>query len=460
MLEKFFKLKENGTNVKTEIIAGITSFMTMAYILAVNPSIMSAAGMDHGAVFTATALAAFIGTLAMALFANYPFALAPGMGLNAYFAYTVVLGMGYSWQYALAAVFAEGIIFIVLSLTNVREAIFNAIPQNLKSAVSVGIGLFIAFIGLQNAHIVIGGSTLLQLFSVDGYNEVNGVSATFHDVGITVLLAIIGIIITGALVIKNVKGNILWGILITWLLGIICQFTGLYVPNAEIGYYSLLPDFSAGLSIPSLAPIFMKLDFTAIPIAEFVVIIFAFLFVDIFDTLGTLIGVASKADMLDNDGKLPKIKGALLSDAVGTTVGAMCGTSTVTTFVESASGVAEGGRTGLTSLVSAVLFALSLFLSPIFLAIPSFATAPALIVVGFLMLTSVTKIDFDDLTEAIPAFIAIIAMPFLYSISEGIALGVISYVIINVCTGKAKDKKISPLMYALAVIFVLKYVFL
>ena len=460
MLEKFFKLKENGTNVKTEIIAGITSFMTMAYILAVNPSIMSAAGMDHGAVFTATALAAFIGTLAMALFANYPFALAPGMGLNAYFAYTVVLGMGYSWQYALAAVFAEGIIFIVLSLTNVREAIFNAIPQNLKSAVSVGIGLFIAFIGLQNAHIVIGGSTLLQLFSVDGYNEVNGVSATFHDVGITVLLAIIGIIITGALVIKNVKGNILWGILITWALGMICQLTGLYQPNPELGFYSMFPDFSAGFGIKSMAPTFMKLDFSKIASLDFLAVVFAFLFVDLFDTLGTLIGVASKADMLDKDGKLPKIRGALMSDAIGTTVGAMFGTSTVTTFVESASGVAEGGRTGLTAAVAAILFGLSLFLSPIFLAIPSFATAPALIVVGFLMISSILKIDFNDYTESIPAYIGIIAMPFMYSISEGISLGIISYVVINLVCGKANEKKISPLLYILAVLFVLKYIML
>ena len=460
MLEKFFKLKENGTNVKTEIIAGITSFMTMAYILAVNPSIMSAAGMDHGAVFTATALAAFIGTLAMALFANYPFALAPGMGLNAYFAYTVVLGMGYSWQYALAAVFAEGIIFIVLSLTNVREAIFNAIPQNLKSAVSVGIGLFIAFIGLQNAHIVIGGSTLLQLFSVDGYNEVNGVSATFHDVGITVLLAIIGIIITGALVIKNVKGNILWGILITWALGLICQGVGLYVPNPDLGFYTLIPDFSNGLSIPSIAPIFCKMDFSGILSLNFVVILFAFLFVDMFDTIGTLIGVSTKAGMLDKDGKLPKIRGALMSDAIGTTVGAMFGTSTVTTFVESASGVAEGGRTGLTATVAAILFGLSLFLSPIFLAIPSFATAPALIVVGFLMISSILKIDFNDYTESIPAYIGIIAMPFMYSISEGISMGIISYVVINLVCGKAKEKKISPLLYILAVLFILKYIML
>ena len=331
MLEKFFKLSENGTDVKTEIIAGITTFMTMAYILAVNPSILSAARMDQGAVFTATALASLIGTLLMALFANYPFALAPGMGLNAYFAYTVVLGMGYTWEFALTAVFVEGLIFIVLSLTNVREAIFNAIPKNLKAAVSVGIGLFIAFIGLQNENIVIGGSTLLQLFSVDGYNEVNGTAATFNDVGITVLLAIIGIIITGFLVVKNIKGNILWGILITWILGIICQFAGLYVPNPELGFYGLLPDFSNGLSVPSLAPVFAKLDFSGIFSLNFVVIIFAFLFVDMFDTIGTLIGVSSKAGMLDENGKLPRIKGALMADAVATTAGAVLGTSTTTT---------------------------------------------------------------------------------------------------------------------------------
>ena len=460
MLEKVFKLSENKTDAKTEILAGITTFMTMAYILAVNPSILSATGMDSGAVFTATALAAFIGTLLMAIFANYPFALAPGMGLNAYFAYTVVLGMGYSWEYALTAVFAEGIIFILLSATNVREAIFNAIPQNLKAAVSVGIGLFIAFIGLQNAKIVIGGSTLLQLFSVDKYNEVNGVSASFNDVGITVLLAIIGIIVTGILVVKNITGNILWGILITWLLGIICQFTGLYVPNADLGFYSLLPNFSNGLSIPSLSPIFCKLDFSGIFSLNFIVILFAFLFVDLFDTIGTLIGVSAKADMLDENGKLPRIKGALMADAVATTVGAVIGTSTTTTFVESASGVSEGGRTGLTSVTTAILFGLSLFLSPIFLAIPSFATAPALVIVGLYMLTNVTNIDFNDMSEAIPCYVCIIAMPFFYSISEGISMGVITYVALNLITGKAKEKKVSILMYVLAVLFVLKYVFL
>ena len=460
MLEKVFKLSENKTDAKTEILAGITTFMTMAYILAVNPSILSATGMDSGAVFTATALAAFIGTLLMAIFANYPFALAPGMGLNAYFAYTVVLGMGYSWEYALTAVFAEGIIFILLSATNVREAIFNAIPQNLKAAVSVGIGLFIAFIGLQNAKIVIGGSTLLQLFSVDKYNEVNGVSASFNDVGITVLLAIIGIIVTGILVVKNIKGNILWGILITWLLGIICQFTGLYVPNADLGFYSLLPNFSNGLSIPSLSPIFCKLDFSGIFSLNFIVILFAFLFVDLFDTIGTLIGVSAKADMLDENGKLPRIKGALMADAVATTVGAVIGTSTTTTFVESASGVSEGGRTGLTSVTTAILFGLSLFLSPIFLAIPSFATAPALVIVGLYMLTNVTNIDFNDMSEAIPCYVCIIAMPFFYSISEGISMGVITYVALNLITGKAKEKKVSILMYVLAVLFIFKYVFL
>ena len=460
MLEKIFKLSENKTDVKTEILAGITTFMTMAYILAVNPSILSAAGMDSGAVFTATALAAFIGTLLMAALANYPFALAPGMGLNAYFAYTVVIGMGYSWQYALTAVFAEGIVFIVLSLTNVREAIFNAIPLNLKSAVSVGIGLFIAFVGLQNANIVIGGSTLLQLFSVDGYNAAKGVEASFNNVGITVILALIGIIVTGILVVKNVKGNILWGILITWGLGIICQFAGLYVPNPEIGFYSLLPDFSNGLSIPSLAPIFAKLQFDGVFSLDFLVILFAFLFVDLFDTLGTLVGVSSKAGMLDENGKLPNIKGALLADAVATTAGAVLGTSTTTTFVESASGVSEGGRTGLTAVTTAILFGLSLFLSPIFLAIPSFATAPALVIVGLYMLSNVISIDFSDMSEAIPCYVCIIAMPFFYSISEGISMGIITYVAINLITGKAKEKKISALMYVLAVLFILKYIFL
>lgn len=455
-LEKIFHLKENKTDVKTEVIAGITTFMTMAYILAVNPSVLSACGMDSGAVFTATALAALIATLLMAAFSNYPFVLAPGMGLNAYFSYTVVLQMGYSWQTALAAVFIEGIVFILLSLTNVREAIFNAIPMNLKHAVSVGIGLFIAFIGLQNAHIVVDSATLVGVYSFKS-SVANGL---FNSEGITVVLALVGILVTGILVVKGVKGNILWGILITWGLGILCQLLGIYQVNPEIGMYSLLPDFSNGISVPSLAPTLMQMDFSGILSLDFFVVMFAFLFVDLFDTLGTLIGVASKADMLDKDGKLPRIRGALLSDAIGTSVGAMLGTSTTTTFVESASGVAEGGRTGLTAVVAAILFGLSLFLSPIFLAIPSFATALALVVVGFLMLTSITKINFDDFTEAIPAYVAIIAMPFMYSISEGIAMGVISYVVINVVTGKMKEKKISPLMYVLAVLFIGKYIML
>lgn len=452
-MENFFKLKEHGTDVKTEVIAGLTTFMTMAYILAVNPSILGATGMDTGAIFTATALASAIGSFCMALFANLPFVLSAGMGLNAYFAYTVVLGMGYSWEVALTAVFVEGIIFIILSLTNVREAIFNAIPASLKVAVSVGIGLFITFIGLQNAHIVVDGSTLVGLFSFNGSVK----AGTFQSEGITVVLALIGLLITAFLVIKNVKGNILLGILITWVLGIICQLTGLYVPNAEAGFYSLIP--SGIISAPaSVAPTLFKMDFSAIASLNFVVVVFAFLFVDIFDTLGTLIGCATKANMLDKEGKLPGIKGALMADAVGTTVGACLGTSTITTFVESSSGIAEGGRTGLTSIVSGLLFILALFFSPIFLAIPSFATAPALIVVGFFMMQSVVKINWSDMLEAIPAFICIFAMPFMYSISEGISFGVISFVVLNAVAGKAK--KITPLMWVLAVLFILKYIFL
>ena len=444
MLEKMFKLKMNNTDVKTEVLAGITTFMTMAYILAVNPSLLSASGMDSGAVFTATALAACVGTLLMSLLANYPFALAPGMGLNAYFAFTVVLGMGYSWQFALTAVLVEGIIFVILSVTNVREAIFNAIPMTLKAAVSVGIGLFIAFIGLQNSKIVVNNDSTLVAFNSFPGEE-------FSTVGITVILTLIGVILTAVLIAKNVKGHILWGILITWALGIICQFLKIYVPK---------PDFSQGFGIKSMSPTFLKFEFSNMISLDFLTVMFAFLFVDLFDTIGTLIGVASKADMLDEEGKLPRIKGALLADAFATILGACFGTSTTTTFVESASGVAEGGRTGLTSFVVAILFALSLFLSPIFLAIPSFATAPALIVVGFLMMGAITKIDFGEATEAIPAFICIIAMPFLYSISEGIAFGTISYVLINLITGKAKEKKIKPLLYIIAIVFILKYIFL
>ncbi len=452
-MEKFFKLKERGTDVRTEVIAGLTTFMTMAYILAVNPSVLGATGMDAGSVFTATALASAIAVFLMAFIANLPFALSSAMGLNAYFAYTVCIGMGLSWEIALTAVFVEGIIFIILSITNVREAIFNSIPATLKIAVSVGIGLFITFIGLQNANIaVLNESTKVAMFSFTGSVK----AGTFNTEGISVILAMAGILITGFLVIKQIKGNILIGILLTWLLGIICQVAGLYVPDPEAGFYSLFP--SGIISMPaSMAPTFFKMDFGYISenFLNFVVIMFAFLFVDVFDTLGTLIGCATKGNMLDENGRLPGIKGALLADAIGTTVGAICGTSTISTFVESASGIAEGGRTGLTAMVTGILFVLALFLSPIFLAIPSFATAPALIIVGFMMMQQVSKIDFNDLTEAIPAFIAIIAMPFMYSVSEGIAMGVISYVVLNLVSGK-RDK-LTPLMYVLAVLFVLKY---
>ena len=453
-LEKLFHLKENHTDVKTEVLAGITTFMTMAYILAVNPGILGATGMDSGAVFTATAVSALFATLCMAFMANYPFVLAPGMGLNAYFAYTVVLQMGYSWEMALTAVFAEGIIFILLSLTNVREKIFNAIPMTLKHSVSAGIGLFIAFIGLQNAKIVVDGATLVGLYSFKASVQ-NG---TFSTEGITVLLALIGILITAVLLVKQVKGGILWGILATWILGIICQLAGIYQVNPEAGAYSLLPDFSNGIAIPSMAPTLMKMDFSSMFSLDFFAVVFAFLFVDLFDTLGTLIGCASKANMLDAEGRLPGIKGALLADAIGTTAGACLGTSTITTFVESSSGIAEGGRTGMTAIVSGILFLLALFLSPIFLAIPSFATAPALVIVGFLMMQQVTKITWEDMAEAIPAFICIFAMPFMYSISEGIAFGVISYVVLKLVTGKRKD--ITPLMFVLALVFIAKYALL
>lgn len=453
MLEKVFKLKANNTNAKTEVVAGITTFMTMAYILAVNPSILSAAGMDSTAVLVATALASFIGTASMALMANLPFALSAGMGLNAYMAYTVCGVMGYSWQVCLLAVFVEGLIFIVLSLTNVREAIFNAIPLTLKQGVSVGIGLFIAFIGLQNAGLSVDGATLVELVDF---------TENFNCAGISALLCLIGLIITAFLYIKKVKGSILIGILATWIIGMICQAVGLYVPNPELEYYSLYPTFAITdfTKLGQTAGQCFNVDWSAIKPLEFIVVIFSFLFVDVFDTLGTLIGVATKADMLDENGRLPRIKPALLADAVGTTAGALLGTSTVTTFVESASGVAAGGRTGLTALVTGLLFLVSMFFAPIFTAIPSFATAPALIMVGFLMFTGIANLKFDDdkLTETIPAYIAIISMPLFYSISEGISLGIISYTLLNLLAGKGK--KVSPLMYVLSVLFILKYIFL
>ena len=455
MLENVFHLKENHTDVKTEIMAGITTFMTMAYILAVNPNILSASGMDSEAVLIATALASFVGTALMALLANYPFALAPGMGLNAYFSYTVVLTMGYSWQLALMAVFVEGIIFIVLSLTNVREGIFNAIPMTLKSAVSVGIGLFVAFVGLQNAKLIVNSDSTLVT-----YQHFKG--ETFHSVGVGAILALIGVVITAILLVKRVKGGILYGILITWVLGILCELTGLYVPNPDAGMYSVIPTAFVSFDFSALGKTFgqvFKTDFSGFDFLNFFAVMFSFLFVDLFDTLGTLIGVASKADMLDEDGKLPHIKGALLADSIATCAGAVLGTST-TTFVESASGVTEGGRTGLTAMTTGVLFLLATIFSPLFLTIPSFATAPALIIVGFYMMGSAVKIDFNDPSEGIPAFLTILAMPTAYSISEGIAIGVISWTLINVITGKAKEKKISPLMYVLTVLFILKYVFL
>lgn len=456
MLEQVFKLRENHTNAKTEIMAGITTFMTMAYILAVNPSILSAAGMDANAILIATSLSAFIGTALMALLANYPFALAPGMGLNAYFAYTVVLEMGYTWQLALMAVFAEGIIFILLSLTHVREAIFNAIPATLKSAVSVGIGLFIAFVGLQNAKLIVNSdSTLLTYQSFKG--------ETFHSVGIGAILALIGVLVIAVMLVKKVKGAILYGILITWVLGILCELCGLYIPDAEAGMYSVIPTSFVSFDFSALGQTFgqvFKVDFTGLNLLDFFAVMFAFLFVDLFDTLGTLIGVASKADMLDENGRLPRIKGALLADAIATSAGALLGTSTTTTYVESASGVTEGGRTGLTAMTTGVLFLLAVVFSPLFLTIPSFATAPALIVVGFYMLGAVAKIDFDDLSDAIPAFLTIVAMPLAYSISEGISIGIIAWTLLNLITGKAGEKKISPLMYVLTVLFILKYVLL
>lgn len=452
MLEKLFKLKKNDTTVKTEVIAGLTTFMTMAYILAVNPSMLNAAGMNTNAALIATALAAFIGTLAMAFLANYPFALASGMGLNAYFAYTVCGSMGYSWQVALLAVFAEGIVFIALSLTNVREAIFNAIPLTLKHGVSAGIGLFIAFVGLQGAHLVVNSDSTLTT-TVD-------FAGNFHTEGICAVLAIVGLFITIVLYIKGFKGAILIGIIATWILGMIMQAVGVYQVDVEGKFYSLFPNL-AFVDLTDLGKTFgqcFRADLSGVSVINFIVVLLSFLFVDIFDTLGTLVGVATKADMLDSEGKLPRIKQALLADAIATSAGAIIGTSTTTTYVESSAGVAAGGRTGLSSVVTGLLFLVSIFFAPIFTAIPGFATAPALIFVGFLMVSSVIKVDFSDLTEAVPAYLCMLAMPLMYSIAEGIAMGVVSYVVINLLCGKAK--KITPLMYVLAVLFICKYIFL
>ena len=453
MLENVFHLKENRTTVQTELLAGLTTFMTMAYILAVNPLILSAAGMDAGAVFTATALASGISCVLMASFANLPFALSSAMGLNAFFAYTVVGQMGYSWQLALTAVLVEGLIFIALSVTNVREALFNAIPLTLKSAVTVGIGFFITFIGLQNAHVVVAGPKLVALFSFPKAMA----EGTFHSEGITVLLALFGILLTAVLVIKNIKGHILIGIFATWGLGIILELLGVYIPDPACGYFSLMP---SGIIAPpvSLAPTFLQFDFHAILSLDFIVVIFAFLFVDLFDTLGTLIGCASRANMLDEKGRLPRVKGALLADACGTSLGACLGTSTISTYVESSAGIVEGGRTGLTAVTTAIFFLVALFFSPLFLAVPGFATAPALVIVGFLMMQQVAKIPWSDITEAIPSFICIAVMPFAYSIAEGIAFGIISYTLLHVASGKFRN--VTWLMYVLTVLFILKYAWL
>lgn len=453
-MEKFFKIKEKGSTIGTEIMAGVVTFMTMAYILAVNPDILAGAGMDKNAVMLATCLASFIGTLCMGLLANLPFALSAGMGVNAFFAYTVCGAMGYSWQVALFAVFVEGIIFILLTLTNIREAIFNCIPLSLKQAVSVGIGLFIAFIGLQNANLAVkSDSTLVDMihFSDDLYTK-----------GVCAVLAILGLLLISILHVKKVHGSILIGIFFTWLLGIGCELVGFYKPNAESGFYTLIPNFSMP-DFSSLGKTFgqcFNINYSEIGIFNFIVVVFSFLFVDMFDTIGTLIGVSSKANMLDEKGRLPGVKSALLADAIASSSGAVLGTSTTTTFVESAAGVGAGGRTGFTAVVTAILFLLSTLLAPIFTSIPSFATAPALMFVGFLMFSNIAKIKFDDdnLTDAIPAYFCVVAMPMFYSIADGIAVGVISYVAINLATGKFK--KINPLMYVLAGLFILNYIFL
>lgn len=443
-LEKQFRLKDSNSNVRTEFVAGLTTFMTMAYILVVNPTILSEAGMDWGAVFTATILAAIIGTVSMALLANYPFALAPGMGLNAFFTYTVVLQMGHPWQYALTAVFIEGVIFLVLSLFNVREAIFDAIPMNLKKAVSAGIGLFIALIGLLNAGVVTTGKIIYDAAGAPIMLE-GGLTIQLGNITQPgAVLTLIGILLTGILLALRVKGALLIGILATTLIGIPMGITH-------------MPEKVASMP-PSIAPVFFKMQWKDIFSPEMLLVVFSFLFVDVFDTVGTLVGVSSKAKMLDENGKLPKVKQALLADAIGTVGGAMLGTSTVTTFVESSAGVASGGRTGLTSIFTTAFFALALFLSPLFAIIPAQATAPVLVLVGLFMMSSVKDLDFDDMTEAIPAFLTIVMMPFAYSIADGIVFGMVSYTLLKLFTGRYKE--VSWIMYALTVLFVLKFILL
>ncbi len=446
-MEKLFKLKEHGTDVRTEVIAGITTFLSMAYILAVNPSMLAAAGMDQGAVFTATAVSAAFATLLMAFWANYPVALASGMGLNAYFAYSVCpmlaeQGITDPWQVALTAILVEGIIFILLSLFKFREALVNAIPKNLKLGITAGIGLFIAIVGLKGAGIVVGdASTLVAMGSFSTPQ---------------VALALAGFLIIAILTHYRVKGAILIGIIATWLLGICAQLTGWYTVN-ELNP-SLIPNFSfQNIIPPSLEPTFFKFNFEFMTknVLSFAVIVFAFLFVDLFDTVGTLVGVASKGNLLDKDGKLPKAGRALMSDAVGTVAGAVLGTSTVTSYVESTAGVAEGGRTGLTAVVSAIGFILALFFSPIFLAIPGFATAPALVFVGLLMMSSVKDMDLTkDAADMAGGFLAIIMMPFTYSIANGIMFGILAWVIIRIFQGKIKE--IHPVMYVAGILFALR----
>jgi len=451
MLENVFHLKENHTDVKTEIMAGITTFMTMAYILAVNPNILSASGMDSEAVLIATALASFVGTALMALLANYPFALAPGMGLNAYFSYTVVLTMGYSWQLALMAVFVEGIIFIVLSLTNVREGIFNAIPMTLKSAVSVGIGLFVAFVGLQNAKLIVNSDSTLVT-----YQHFKG--ETFSSVGVGAILALIGVVITAILLVKRVKGGILYGILITWVLGILCELTGLYVPNPDAGMYSVIPTAFVSFDFSALGKTFgqvFKTDFSGFDFLNFFAVMFSFLFVDLFDTLGTLYGACSAGNMLDKDGNVPNMDRAMLADACATCAGAVCGTSTVTTFVESSAGVAEGGRTGLASMATAVMFFIAMFLSPVAQLIPTYACAAALIYVGVLMMSNVRNINWDDPAAAVTGFVTVAFMPLTYNISYGIAFGLISYVFVKIFTGKIKDINVGT--WIISILFALMF---
>ena len=449
-MEKLFKLKEHNTTVKTEVMAGITTFLTMAYILAVNPNMLSASGMDNGAVFTATALASALATFIMAFWANYPIALSAGMGLNAYFAYTVCLGqlqgIDDPWKIALAAVLVEGIIFIILSFFKLRETIVNAIPENLKYGITSGIGLFIAFVGLKGAGVVVSDDSTLVALGNFGRPEV--------------ALCLIGILVIAVMNHYNVKGSILWGILITWVLGIIAQLTGWYVVDPDAGAASLIPSLSASSFIPpSISSTFCKFDFAWIGshVSEFVVIVFSFLFVDMFDTIGTVIGVAEKADLLDEDGNLPRVGRVLMADAIGTVAGSMLGTSTVTSFVESSSGVAEGGKTGLTAMTTGILFLVALFLSPIFLAIPSFATAPALVIVGFFMASSIKKMEFDgDLADAVGGYLAFLMMPLTYSIANGIMFGVLAWFIIKVCTGQLK--KIHPVMYIVCALLIIRVI--